>query len=265
MDLRLKSGFFGLFASVLLMIGGDAEATPVFLVAAGECNDTPARCVATNGIVTSTAYGPTLIEASDPFWADYTSAFNSWNASLPLAQQWTLNLLSLGSLSDSALIVVDLYRAYVNEGCGLTCGGAEIDILYEPGDGDPSVIGLDGIGALDAVWTQSVFTNQKRNPSLPGNPYLDNAPDTVNPDLGPPAYPFQYTDSSFYDKPGRDAYALWLAEAFLSQIDYTTRTVTLYAGVEWGFQVVPEPSTLFLVAVSTLLIIGFQLRRKRRA
>jgi len=262
MPLRMTAGFCGLLAGLLVMATGGAEATPTFLIAPGQCNETPARCVATNGVVTATAFGPTLIEASDPLWADYTSAFNSWNASLPVDQQWTLHL---GALSDGAQLVVDLYRAYVNEGCGVTCGGAEIDILYEPGDGDPSIIGDDGIQDLDAVWTQSVFTNRKRDPSLPGNPYLDNAPDTVNPSLGPPAYPFQYTDSSFYDMPGRDADARWLAEAFLAQVDYTDRAVTLYAGVEWGFQVVPEPPAWLLVAGGLLLIVGVQRRRRLRA
>ena len=78
-------------------------------------------------------------------------------------------------------------------------------------------------------------TSDKRAKSLPGNPYLDNATDTKNPDLGPLAYPFQYATSFFYDKPNRNATAIWIGDAYITTANYTTRTLTVYDGVEWGF------------------------------
>jgi len=245
-----------------------ALAAPVFNIGPNACPTALAACQASNQFVVANLFTPVLLTSSDisgGILNDFQSAFNSWNSSLAAGSKWTLQT---AELSDTAILTLDIYRAYVNDGpgCGDHCGGAEIDITYIPGapTDPPGIIDPKHIGAADAVWSQSVSTNQKRDPSLPGNPYLDNAPDTPNPELGPPAYPFQYTGSSFYDKPGRDATAIWIGDAYISTADYTSRVLTVYDGVEWGFTVtpVPEPATILLSAFGLLLVLVFRRRRK---
>jgi hypothetical protein len=244
------------FAAFLVI---PARATPVLNIAAGACPNNQNVCTATNGVVSAGLFSPMLITDSSTLLNDFSSAFKSWNTD----GTWTLKT---ADLADDAVLTVTLYRAYVNEGpnCGVTCGGAEIRISYIPGANDPpGIIDPQHIGDDDAVWSQAVSTNAKRDPSLPGNPYLDNAPDTPDRDLTPPAYPYQYTGSDFYDKPGRDATAIWIGDAYISTTNYTTKTLTLYEGVEWGFTVVPvpEPSSLLLFAAGGICMVLYRKRR----
>jgi len=233
----------GALAATLFLSTAPAARATTLLIDAGQCGN-GGSCVATNGTVTATAYQPTEIQSGvGTAWANFQAAFNSWDASVGNA--WTL---ATGNLSAEANLDVTLYRAYL---CGGLCGGAEINITYNNGGNPPNPISGGTINDGDAVWSQSIKTNQKLAGSLPGNPYLDNNSPN-NRSLDPPAYPYQYNGSIFYDKPARDAYAVWLADAWISTADYTNKILTVYDGVEWGFTVVtPLPSTW------TMLIVGF--------
>ena len=244
-----------------------AWANPIFTVAAGACPTAPAVCTATNGVVTAGLFTPTLEMTTSTLLNDFQSAFDSWNNPLPKAQQWTM---AKKDLSDTATLTVSTYRAFVNEdGCGIRCGGAEIRIDYTPGGAadPPGIKDPTKIGAGDAVWSQSVDTSAKLANSLPGNPYLDNPTNIANPDLGPPAYPFQYATSFFYDKPSRNATAIWIGDAYITTANYTTRTLTVYDGVEWGFTVtpVPEPSALLMAGLGALMLAIYKRRRRQSA
>lgn len=110
-------------------------------------------------------------------------------------------------------------------------GGAEININYVPGAGAPA----------DIVWSQAIFTNHRRG-GVAGvwASYMDVIAGSADPNVwDPPVYPYQYTDSSFYDKPSRPCPAggsiRWNGEAYATNVDYTTKTLTVYEGVEWGF------------------------------
>jgi hypothetical protein len=235
-----------------LLLPPTAHAT--LLIDPGQCGADASRCYATNGIVGATAYEPTEIfpVTTDPGYVKFKKAFDSWNPG-----GWSLKV---DNLSAEATLTVTLYRAFVQEGqpgciASVLCGGAEIRVSYNNGGNPPFPISgcaadgcdLGTVPAGAAVWSQSILTNQKRDPSLPGNPYLDNAPGTPDASIGPPAYPFQYNGSLLYDMPARDASASWLADAWISSIDTTTDTLTVYDGIQWGFSV-PEPISGALLA-----------------
>ncbi len=261
------SALCGFVAGMTFAACSPGWATPTFVVAAGACPTTPADCTATNGVVVATALDPVLVGPFGQPLRVFASAFDAWDNSLPAGSKWTLdNLLGPGNggpLSDQATITVTTDQAFVQtRTCNgdIQCGGDLFMVDYTPGPTDPpSIVDPANIGAADAVWTQDIFTNQKSANSLPGNPYLDNPPGIAGAQLGPPAYPFQSTGSSFFDSPSRDAYAYWYGVAWLSTVDYTTRDLTLYSGVAWGFTVVavPEPSTVALLGVGAALILSF--------
>ena len=236
-----------------------ARATPILEIAPTACPNNPAACTATNGVVTAGLLTPDLITTPDTLLNDFTAAFKNWDTT----GAWTLKE---AQLSNTAILDITVYQAYVDQGpgCGVTCGGAEIDITYTPGAATdpPAITNTSNIRPGNAVWSQAIDTNAKRDPSLPGDPYLDNAPGTPNRNAGPPAYPYQYVGSSFYDKPGRDATAIWIGDAYISTINYRTKTITIYDGVEWGFTVTPapEPSTLAMFALGA---VGLALYRRR--
>src|SRR5579863_10276188 len=119
-----------LLASLCLATLG---ATPIFNIAPGACPNTAALCTTTNGLVNVGLFTPELITDSSTLLNDFSSAFNSWNTS----GTWKLKE---SDLSNTAVITVTTYEAYTNQGprCGITCGGAKIDISYTPGaDTDP--------------------------------------------------------------------------------------------------------------------------------
>ncbi len=215
----------------------------------------PSPVYATSGpSATVTAYTPVLL-TNGPSSAYYIAAFNSWNSSLALTDQWTV--VTGGTLN--ATLQIDIYRAYLTNN---VFGGVELNILYTPGTNDPPRIGDDGNSTAntnEAVWTQVIYTDKKLGGSLPGNPYLDNHIGSGG--FPPPLYPFQYTNSSMYDSPLRETSAFWYAEAYLSKADYSTRTITIYDGVAWGFTIVPEPSSFFLVVIGAA---GLWVIRRRR-
>jgi len=265
-EFRLRLWVALAVVTTALVLTAPAARAVTILIGAGQCDNGSAACVATQGNTVATAYDiKDLTPGAGANWTNFQSAFNSWNASLAAANQWTL---ATADPSAEAIFNVTIYRAYVNEGCGPTCGGAEIEVKWQNGGAAPNPIAnANSIQANEAIWSQSISTNQKRVPSLPGNPYLDNAPGTPGAQLGPPAYPFQYDGSDFYDKPSRDAYAWWLADLWLSTADYTARVLTVYDGIEWGFTVetpLPAAWTMMLIALSGFGVVAGYRRRKQK-
>jgi hypothetical protein len=258
---RFYIAFLSIVASIAV-----ANAAPILTVGAGACPANPDACSQTNGIVTATLFNLFYIDPSNDTTGAYTNlfklAFDTWNAAQPPFRRWSLVALSL---SNTATLEVDVYRAFIGEGdhCDPdVCGGAEIDVRYTKGNAaDPRAItDPNNIDSFDAVWSQSILTNDKRDAGLPGNPYLDGNPMLR---LGPPVYPFQYEGSSLYDKPSRDADSIWLGQSFLTQAYYTNRVLIVYGGIGWGFYVqsggggevpapVPEPSMTLLFACAAI-------------
>jgi hypothetical protein len=258
-------------AGIALAAASTAGATPVFSVAPGTCPNNAAACSASNDEVTSTLFNIFLInplnDTTGAYGNLFVPAFNAWNASLPAGRKWSLVAADLNA---AATIDVTTYRAYVNEGdnCDEFCGGAEIDINYNWGGGTNNPLPIRDTARVfpfSALWTQSIFTSDKQPGALPGNPYLDNNPNTPGRRFNPPAYPFQETGSSFFDKPAREADNTWMGQAFLMKANYRTRTLTVYDGVGWGFYVqdVPEPATLALSGCGVLGLLLYARRRRQ--
>jgi hypothetical protein len=185
----------------------------------------------------------------------FVQAWNAWTAQGEAGHGWTL--VNGGSLAGTFNITQ--YDAGFKD----CCGGVEIWIDYVPGLNDPP--------EADVVWSQAIETNQKLPGALgPGNPYLDIKTPTGPDDWAPPVYPYQYTGALFYDFPCRtcpsccDDSTWWNGLAYLTEVDYAGQALTIYEGVDWGFDIacVPEPSTLLLLG-SGLFGMLCRLKKKR--
>jgi hypothetical protein len=240
----------GAVASTFFLAAAPAAHATALLFDDGVCGGTggAAQCTVTNGIVTATAYQITEISpvAGNTGWANFQSAFTSWNDDVFGGDGvWTLDT---GTLSTEASFTVTTYRALVGQCPNGPCGGAEIRVAFNnAGDAPYPISNVISIGPTNAVWSQSVLTNMKLAGSQPGNPYIDSA-NGANGVLGPPAYPGQYDGinsitpaSGFYDLSVRYPNATWLGDAFISTVDYTHDILTVYDGIEWGYTVVPGP------------------------
>lgn len=188
----------------------------------------------TAGAYTITAAMPTLVTGSiDPA---FMSAFNSWNASV--GNTWVL--VNGGALRNTVFNAVTYAASVTSSGNA----DLEIQINYIQGSGPAPIPSSGTISNSDAVWIQSISTNDKLTGALPGNPYLDNPSTAPNPNLPPPAYSFQYSTSYFYDHPMRfpGVGVNWEAIDYISTVNYSTHTVTVYDGVAYGFTVTkPAP------------------------
>lgn len=227
-----------------------------------------------------TPYDVTLLKGDNPGrLTSYTSALAAFDKTWKVVD---------GGLADASL-TVDIYKAYIDpdDKC---CGGVELQLSYKAGANGPAPIPTndaykkdfdrilygDAGNPLDtskpitnAVWSQVLNTNDPSSTNQPrdkdGN-QIDN-PTNSNKGFPPPLYPYQYTGSYFYDKPERccdqaNNPITWTATAFLSNIDYTKKTITVFDGVSYGFKLecVPEPASLAVMGLGLAAVIR---RRKR--
>jgi len=132
--------------------------------------------------------------------------------------------------------------------------GAEINISWVPTASQQNL-----------KWIQAIYTNR---PRYLVQRYMDIM--TLRPPADqPPAYPYSYTDYHFYDKPRRacepDQHIFWNAYLYLASIDRSTKTVTVYEGLHWGYTIdcvpVPEPSGV-IALLAGLGVVTCGIRRR---
>ncbi len=265
---------------LVALVSAPAGAAPMFTGSPDVCAIDLTKCVLDNGDIRVELFPPfyidPLLDPTGAYKNIFVPAFDAWKATQ--GGRW---FLLVSPLTDTAVLNLDIYRAFAGEnpGCDAdACGGAELQISYTKGGArDPlPITDTTMIETRNGVWTQSIWTSEKGNSAAPGNPYLDGGQAGAH--LALPAFPFQYDGSEFYDKPSRDADNIWKGQAFLTQINYGARLVTVYGGVGWGFTVrdlpdgvvpelpvilVPEPASGLLCGVA--LVAVFARRRLRAA
>ena len=146
-----------------------------------------------------------------------------------------------------------------------TYAGAQFNIKYRPGVGDPTE------ATHDIHWIQ-VITNNYNISSNPGYGHPENIVDIrlgVNPYTNP-YYDNGYAADArdFFDESERlsNVNTTWSGETFLVATPLGSgsgaQQVTLYSGVKWGWANVPEPGTAALLGLG---FVGLASMRKRSA
>lgn len=223
-----------------------------------------------NAVCRTTAYfdALTLSDQNDTMLSSlFQSAWNAWNPG-----GWTLNFG--GDLAGT--YNVNIARALQFDGggnvatTGVVLGGAEINVQL-------GTVTAPTLGANDQLaWVQGLFDNYLLNGTIVPGFYEMDITSAACGGAGqpwcPPAYPFQYNDDRFYDRP-RASYrapgqtqAFFDANAYLSVINYNTQTVTVYDGISYGWQNyvenAPEPGTWVLLITGMGAVVGFARRRR---
>lgn len=186
--------------------------------------------------------------------AYFQAAWDAWSGAQPVGSEWTL--VDGGTLAGLGL-TVSIFDAASFHGAGHV-GGVEIQVDID----------YNGADRNDLVWSQGLYDNYTLGPGggiVP--PFYEMDVSTAPGTWTPPAYPYQYNDEHFYDFPKAPYESgFFEADAFLSKVNYTTRTLTIYDGVEYGFYLyaVPEPQawSLMLVSVAVMAFLGHRQRER---
>jgi hypothetical protein len=203
----------------------------------------------------------------------FDQSWKAWDNAQPADEKWTLvhGQFLRGTLN------ITTFQAFND------CpdrGGLTIQARFAPRDGDPT----------KWYWCQALYDNydaplpphegsaaaRYEMDVMPQRPWTNAPSNALFPPGGSntwnaPLYPFQYTDSSFYDRPrtwDRDDNTVFFhAVALICGIDYSNRTLTAYEGVSYGFDfrcvsyAVPETGTIQSLLIGIVSLVVW--RRKR--
>jgi hypothetical protein len=235
-------------------------------------------------IPTTTTLSPDLADPSagpililDPSAGFMTAMTNS----LASADWWGSSITTfnwVGSLS--GVFYIDVYKALAFDGSG----AAQLLVHYERGATDPA--------ANTLFWIQTVSTSLRGNnvPAMEVIPYADvyASPYAANMKL-----PFYFTpaettldnnpyvgranirssnftigtnnfnyDIAFWDQPSRPINNYWEGELFLATFDSAAHYVQVLDGIDWGFNVVPQPASLVLMSTALGGLLFLRLFRR---
>ncbi len=194
--------------------------------------------------------------------ADFTKAFDAWNATNGKDDKW--KLINGGALD--AVFEVGGFKVALDEINGVTVGRSTI------------VVGFDfkgkGNKLTDFFWVQGLYDNYELDGKIVKPRYeldvrlkdkMGKACDNADMErLCPPAYPVQTDAREFIDQPiAPFPGAIFTAWTYPALINRTDRELTIFEGIHYGFKTsaVPEPATDALIGVA--LIVGGLLRRRR--
>jgi len=194
------------------------------------------------------------IKTDDPSF--FRTTFDEWNNGNPANAKWTLQ--DGGNLPGGELNVSQ-FRTTL----GATVGRVEIRIDWTYAGPDKS----------DFFWTQGLYDNFDLTTGLGANRFeldvIAAGCDNTLPKQCPPLYPHQYGDRHFYDLVTAPMPSGFLeAWTLLTRVNRTTRVLTAYEGVNWGFRLsadpvgVPEPATAVMVFLFGALMVLVWMKTK---
>jgi hypothetical protein len=205
--------------------------------------------------------------------ANFKAGFDAWNKGNAADKQWSLvnggalpggdfTVSSFGAKADANFggmnIIIDWSYTGADKSNYLWSQGLSLN--YTPGDGAGSTPAATSSPALDTDRFNKL--NGCNNKDTAAN--WSGARNLSNYFCGP-AYPYQTGDRQMGDGPqGAWPDSSFEAYAFVSKIDTAARKLTIYEGVQYGFQLsataVPEPAAWAMALVGVMVV-----RRVRRA
>jgi hypothetical protein len=268
-EILLRPRYSLSFFTTTLLIALSTQSSLAFSINSLENWDTEARYtladqrqgITTTGSLRSLARGGTTT-----FLRTLARDFPDWNFNVASSDL-------TGSFNVSIYDPVGINGRVVNGNVGDAIVGAQLNLNYQPGTGDPTAQGNS------LHWIQRVFSNH-RPPNLNDhgmfedridigsgvkNPFYDTRTDEEIRNNIPPL-----AEGTFSDGPRREGSRnhSWLAELYLVE-ETAPRYVTIYNGIGWDWgntvepvpeQDVPEPLTIFGAAAA--LGYGAILKRK---
>lgn len=233
---------------------------------------------------------------------DFQQGFNDWNSGPVGGGNWTL--VNGGSLDITFDVDVFDPEAQIRKANQFR-GGAGIVVSLSNYTGKLED-GAPGPAANDFWWMQSVYVNYgagagaaadnpNDTPATPATPKdtldvwslsnggstsnciavpLNNQPSPAGKGFCDPIYPFQNAANAsgilgFGDEPLGQwrVPASFRGIALLTTVNTSTRTITAYNGVDYGFDltvVTPEPSSVIFIGAGTVLLVLVRRRGARR-
>jgi len=221
-------------------------------------------------LIDPTNYTISLLPAHPQFLTAPNAAVNFMSVLAASYPTWNFNYTTNGNdlaLSGNPSLTARTYTTFTNDvnddGSSNTMIGAELFLTNTPAATDPQGASMHWIQVVSNNWSSYKYSGTATGfvDASKSSPFYDVCCDATN--------------LYFDDTPSRPRYGLtnfngtpltWLAEVFVAQdMGPDGRggdNVNIYDGVEWGWQVVPEPSSLLLLSLAGITLLAMHRRRR---